>query len=342
MAFSFSRTITVNTGQASGTQTSFPMLVAGTYSYLATTGNGGKVQNSSGFDVGFYADSGLTSKLNWETELYTALDGTVVYWVNVSSLQDGTVIYMAYGDSSISTDQSNAIGTWNANFLGVWHFPNGTALTLNDSTSNTNNLSGTNTPTAGVGQIDGGMNLASASTQYTTTPSNTALTPASLTASTWVKFTSLTPAYTAVISKSNSVNAGYSLFVKSNGKLANYTMNINVDGTGSHTLVTGTWYYLTFTYSAATGIHTYVNASLDDSNSPGNAIPSFTEVFLVGFDNHTAGRALNGSIDEVHVSTGVLSTAWITTEYNNQLAPANFYTIGNETATSIIWNIAFV
>ena len=36
----------------------------------------------------------------------------------------------------------------------------------------------------------------------------------------------------------------------------------------------------------------------------------------------------NGAIDEVRLSNVARSAAWISTEYNNQYAPASFYVIG--------------
>ena len=65
----------------------------------------------------------------------------MIDWVNVATLSHttDTVIYLFYGNSSVTTDQSNAGGTWNSNFMGVWHFPNGTTLSANDSPANGNN-----------------------------------------------------------------------------------------------------------------------------------------------------------------------------------------------------------
>src|SRR6202043_2418231 len=48
------RTITIDHTKVPNTdQTNFPVLISGTYSYLATTGNGGYVTNSNGYDVVF-------------------------------------------------------------------------------------------------------------------------------------------------------------------------------------------------------------------------------------------------------------------------------------------------
>jgi hypothetical protein len=65
---------------------------------------------------------------------------------------------MFYGNSSITTDQSNPTAVWDVNFKGVWHLPNGTILSANDSTSNGNN--GTiNGATATTGEIAGGASF---------------------------------------------------------------------------------------------------------------------------------------------------------------------------------------
>ena len=48
----YRRAITIDHRKVANTdQSSFPVLVTGTYSYLATVANGGKVQNTSGYDV---------------------------------------------------------------------------------------------------------------------------------------------------------------------------------------------------------------------------------------------------------------------------------------------------
>ncbi|MCC6323730.1 hypothetical protein IT400_02970, partial [Candidatus Nomurabacteria bacterium] len=79
--FSYKRTITINHTEVINTdQTDFPILISGTYSYLKTVANGGNVQNANGYDIGFYSDSSLTTKLKWETERYVATTGEVIYW----------------------------------------------------------------------------------------------------------------------------------------------------------------------------------------------------------------------------------------------------------------------
>src|SRR5665213_227051 len=160
-SFSYSRTITISHLLVPSTQSSFPVLISSGTAFsasLATVANGGRAQNSSGYDIGFYSNANCsTGKLNWETEDYSATTGVARYWVLNTSLSSSvdTVFYMCYGDPSISSFQGGSTGSvWDSNYKGIWHVPNGSSLTGNDSTSNANNLT-TVTATATSGQIDG-------------------------------------------------------------------------------------------------------------------------------------------------------------------------------------------
>ena len=41
-------------------------------------------------------------------------------------------------------------------------------------------------------------------------------------------------------------------------------------------------------------------------------------------------RTWDGKIDEFRIYDGILSSGWISTEYNNQNNPAMFYTVGTQ------------
>src|SRR5712692_7356250 len=63
--YSYRQTITIHPANVPNTdQVNFPMLISGTYSYLATTANGGNVQNANGYDLVFTSDTGCVNKLN--------------------------------------------------------------------------------------------------------------------------------------------------------------------------------------------------------------------------------------------------------------------------------------
>ena len=163
-AFGYYSPISVNSSQVPSTQTDFPVLVSVTDTRFKTVGNGGHVQNSSGFDIRPYTDSTLTTAITgYELERYNASTGEVVMWVKVSSLSSSTTPFvLAYGDSGISTDGSSTT-TWSNSFLGVYHLADGTTLNVNSSTGSNNGAN--HSATAASGQIDGAGAFASASTQ---------------------------------------------------------------------------------------------------------------------------------------------------------------------------------
>ena len=127
MAFSngytYRRTLTVDNTKVSGAGdlTNFPVLVKGTYAYLATVANAGKVEHASGYDIRFESTGDV--KLDHEVVYWSPTTGEVVIWVEVPTL-DGdadTSFYMYYGNSSVSSAEENPTGVWDTNYKGVWH-----------------------------------------------------------------------------------------------------------------------------------------------------------------------------------------------------------------------------
>lgn len=338
MAFGFRSPVTVNNGQVPSPQTDFPMLISVTDTRFKTTGNGGHVQNASGFDIRPYTDSTLTTAIaGYELERYNASTGEVIMWVKRSSLQNGTVTYLGYGDASITTDGSST-ATWSNSFLGVYHYADGTTLNLNSSTGSNN---GTNhSTTATSGQIDGAAAFASVSSQYVDL--GTGVGDTALTYTAWVNGTSFPAAYQGVICRyGTAAGTQYTLLtVKSTGKLGCFCFtatsgNVAYDGTGTNTLSVSTWYYLALSYNSTVGLVGYVNASSDGTVAASGALGTNGYNTYVGNSPQTP-QLWNGSIDEARISNVVRSQDWITTEYNNQFAPGTFETLGAEANLSPI------
>ncbi len=338
-AFGYYSPISINSAQVPSTQTDFPVLVNVTDARFKTVANSGHVQNSSGFDIRPYTDSTLTTAITgYELERYNASTGEVVMWVKVSSVtSSSTPFVLAYGDSGISTDGSSTT-TWSNSFLGVYHFPDGTTLGFNSSTGS-NNGSGSGVPTATTGQIDGAANLAAASSTFVSVGNG--MNPVAMTASAWVNATSFSNAYNAIYSRNNG-NEFFAFLVKSNGKVACYAQRTSgtqaaYDGTGSHTLSSSTWYYMTMTYSNAAGLVGYVNAASDGTHA-GGFDQNTTAVSAEIGNDPTAAQYWNGKLDEVRVASVARAQDWITTEYNNQSAPGTFETLGTEVALTVASN----
>src|SRR5215475_11180601 len=138
--YAFRRAITIDhTKVPNSDQSNFPVLVSGTYSFLATTSNGGNVTSASGFDIIFTSDAAGTTILSFEQESYSGTTGAISYWVRVPTVSHttDTVIYLFYGNGAITSDQSSKTAVWDTNYKGVWHLgqnPTGTAFS--DSTAN--------------------------------------------------------------------------------------------------------------------------------------------------------------------------------------------------------------
>src|SRR4030095_384785 len=331
MAQLWKTAFTVAAAQVPSTQTDFPVLLKPTDNRFKTTGNGGHVASSSGYDIRAYSDSALTTALTYQLVpgTYNASTGTFEMWVQVPSLSNGSVIYLGYGDTALTSDASS--NSLHYNFKRVYHLGDGTTLSAVDSSGNQNGTF-VNTPTAGTGKIGGAASFASISSQYLDATPVSGVGFAAITYEAWVNATSFPNAYNSVM----SLEAGpyVSMLVKSSGKLAPYLSNgaggnSSYDGTGANTLSTGTWYYYALTFSNATGLIGYVNASVDGTAAGGyNLETAPAPIWVAGAPLNT--RYWNGALDEVRISDIARSANWITTCYNNQNAPTSFTTIGTE------------
>ena len=184
------RSLTIDHTKVPSTQSNFTALVSLTDPALKTVANGGHVANANGYDIGFYADSGGTTKLKWEVEQYNGTTGNLIAWVKIPSVSSSTdtVFYLMYGDSTINTNQSDPLNTWESNFKGVYHLGDGSTVVGTDSTGQ---AAGTKQGilTAGAGEINGditGMSGDSANYISLANPSSFPITT-SWTISAWLK-----------------------------------------------------------------------------------------------------------------------------------------------------------
>ena len=335
--YSYRKVINFSCAKISATQTNFPVLISGTYSYLATSANGGKVQNTvaqSGggstltvpADAIFTSDFAGNSTIPFEWETYASTTGASNVWIQVPTLACGVPIYLFYGNTSVSTYQGNVNGTWDSNFKGVYHLPDGTTLSAKDSTSNAAN--GTvNGPTATTGKIDG---AASFNSNNIAPPNATFDWQSNFTISAWFNMSSMNTDDNTILGNSpdgthynlfsfSHQNSDHLLYDSFNG-----TQSANVIGTA--TLTTGVWYYATIVKNSGT-YTLYLNGASDNSSSGQSNGPSTNELIGSLGPTYTTLYYMLGTIDEMEISQSVRSASWIQTEYNNQFSPSTFYTI---------------
>jgi hypothetical protein len=96
------------------------------------------------------------------------------------------------------------------------------------------------------------------------------------------------------------------------------------------TFTIGTWYHAVLTWDG-TNYEVFVDG-VSKANGSYSGLSSIHTSADIGNNGEPTARdeSWNGIMDEFRVSDIVRSAAWIQTEYNNQKAPAAFYTVGIE------------
>jgi hypothetical protein len=330
--YSFRRTIVQDHTKIPNTdQTNFPMLVAGTYSWLATVANGGNLQNASGFDVCFASDSAGTTALPYDTDYWTAATGASAYWFPISlSHTVDTSLYIFYGNSSITTAQTNPAAVWGPNYKAVYHLGNGSSLSLSDSGLAANTLTQTGTVTAASGIIGGSALFTSGNYLATSgfgMPSGTTTRVESM----WMKFTS----------SSSPVRIGGYGSAGTQGQdfrfewvSPNFALSIgNGSRFGTWTLDTS-WHYIVAVFSGTTNndITIYMDGVLFGSTGSVNVWTLATPGCCIDLSGSAGSFQFPGNIDEFRVRTGSETVDWVASEYANQNSPSTFYSISGATS----------
>ncbi len=357
MAFSYYRALTIDyTKCGSADSSSFPVLVSISDVTFKTIANGGNVSNSSGYDIAFFSDSALTTKIPWEVEFYDGTNGILIAWVNIATVSCtvDTVFYVGYGDSGISTAQNTGSNgptyVWDANYVGVWHLGDGTTPNFNDSTGINNGTN--NNTTATTGKIDGGIALSGA-TQYVTIGNNASLQiVGAITIEAWINPTDRSN-FNGIVSKTSGGNPSpYDYYLSASSGIPNFFRgngSISANSSGTSAVPSGSWSHIAVTDVGGSGTNLvthYLNGSINGSGSITVAIVSDSGTDAkIGTRNDNV-TLFKGSMDEIRISNITRSADWIITEYNNQNAPGNigsdnFIKFGTETSTSTSSDFTF-
>lgn len=355
--YSYVRPITLDHTKAGGaTHADFPVLVAGTFPWLATTANGGKVESASGNDVAFFADNRLSSQLKHEVQRYNAATGEVIYWVRVPWLShtDDTVIYVAYGNAAITTSQADPEGAWDASYKGVWHLeqdPSGMAPQMADSTSSNSDLTSVGSMTgsdAVTGKIGSAIDLDGTNDRLEVTDRAALSATGALTISVWFKMANNPPSgregllckwanytgftnqrsYCLGIDQSTGRLSG---LVSSNGQYGDGTVSNLL--TGSTDRANGAWHHAVMVFTPGTSMVLYVDGQVEATKSSGVMAAIFdgtAKLWLGSQNTEETYYNAEAALDEARMSDVARTAAWIQAEYNNQNDPAGFYLVGEE------------
>jgi hypothetical protein len=334
--YTYRRSITVDKDLVPNTdQTDFPVLVSGTYSYLAHTTHGGLCTDLNGYDIAFYADEAGTTPLYWEIESYNHETGAVVFWVKVSlATASDTVFYVFYSNASVSTFQSTAASVWSASFVSVFHHKD----TNGTDSLGANNLAGiTGTPDAAAGQINGGMYCNNESKYKAAPVSGIPSGTAARTYSKWFKL-----AATGQVDKymggwgDTGVGANGTAWVFTVWNSgANWYVSLHTTGSGGTAYFTQDteWHHLVATLPTGGGnadIKIYLDGVDGTLAGATGTINTSVAGGISAGDRPYVGAGANFTMDEERISSIVRSADWIATEYNNQSDPSTFYAVGDQ------------
>ncbi|MFW9855154.1 MAG: DUF2341 domain-containing protein [Candidatus Thorarchaeota archaeon] len=262
----------------------------------------------------FGTDTSLTTAYqNYFTE-YTEspYTGTTWTWEELNNLEIGVELGSSYSMVTKATQ--------------VWIKISYTPASVFDSTDNDADLSTVGSmSTADIvdAQISKGIDfdgiddgLISVSTVTTT----------SFTISAWIKLEAVNPSYRSIVSigEENGVDFRYM------GLLDRvFIIDGGITYSFGSALTVGEWYYVMSSYNGA-NVRGIVNSQNQGSNS--TSWGEISRNFLIGIwgDSGFYSDFFDGVIDEVRISNVPHSGGWIMTEYQNQLNPTSFYSIGPE------------
>jgi len=304
----------------------FVMLFTGTYAYLKTLANGGKVERADGFDIVFRSAAGAL--LDFWIEAWDGATGDITAWIRVPLLTFAvdSVIRLYYGNTGISTDQSDADGTYEANTEGIWPFGSSAVVSVTDKSGDGNNLTNAGA-TAVAGQIRGGVTVgvgkslsgglggivAAAKYSYELwwrADNNPGGAPK--------QFVRIgTTSDSAGLSWSHNNATFLRAAYQQNAASVYFAAKLTT------VVVGGTWYHIVVTWDGA-NLRIYLNGVLEATTAVASLKAPTGTAFLLG-------AAEDGRIDNVRLSKIDRSASDIKASYNNQFNPATFYAVGAET-----------
>jgi hypothetical protein len=271
-----------------------------------------------------------------------------------------STFYIYYGNVTATayavTDTYGRNNVWTG-YKSVYHLESLTS----DSTSGGYTLTNNNSVSSGTGKISSGADFGAANTNKTlTTTSQLGLAVNDArTFSTWVNISTTPGAYDIMGMGYNATDVFYVMeyidFGAGNLRLRVGRGRNGVDDPNllhTTTLTTGSWYHLAYTIDASRNQVLYLNGTLATTSTAvsGNGAGTTLDGTVIARNLYStaAARLLKGLTDETKISGSVLTSSWVSTEYNNQSSTSTFFYIGPEqtnatgtpatsTPSSIIW-----
>ncbi|MBU4069594.1 MAG: DUF2341 domain-containing protein, partial [Nanoarchaeota archaeon] len=330
----YKKDITIDYTKVNGSQVNFPILINITDTDLRDDAQ------ADGDDIVFINSTG--DKLDHEIEFYNSSTGWLVAWVRMSTLSNttNTTISMYYGNADAS-NQENANGVWDNNFVMVQHLSEipGTTNITYDSTSYANNGITINMSSENqvAGQVDGSLDFDGVDDHVRANLVNNDINVSQGTANFWLYrgFADNTPTdkfYLEIgTNAANTIQLNYRAVTDLWTFLYKANSVITVVTAPPANISRDTWTQVIFVWDTTADVtRAYVNGV--EVGTPATGLGVWAgAVAGTNIGSNFAGLLnYRGLIDEVRISNVARSAGWITTEYNNQFSPSTFYSVGSE------------
>lgn len=304
---------TINEGEVPTTLTDFPIKIEDTFTELI-----GKSQN----ELVFASTDDI--QLAHEIDEFDTVTGYFIAWVKKPTVSDSDIIY-AYFDKPAPADTQDTSAVWSNGFVAVYHLAQ-TSGNILDSTINGNDMTPVNSPTNGTTIIGNSKTFPAIDDGFIISD-NDSLDTTDITVSIWVRLITIGDV-SSVLGKLNNPPDTDFAFIISPTNTADVIIGNNPPlGPNTPPLSINDIHQIAFTIVGETTLNVYLDGVLTDTQTiiakPTSSISSLE----VGTQDVVG--ALQGSLDEFHMSNDGKSSDWIKTEYNNQRPVGNtFFTKG--------------
>lgn len=332
-AFTKASPVVIAHAKVPSNQTGYPVLILQTATRFKTTGNGGNVANTSGYDIRPFSDSGcsISPITQYQLITYDGLAGTVEMRVqlNLSATVDVT-IYLCYGNTALTTDGS-VTTVWDSHYKTVLAFPNGSTLSLTDFSGNTTMLTD-GTTSAGTGLTDGGLTLAAGANGVHDNVGS--VLSGSGTYTTWIKPTWLQTdgaVHGLGLDRANAGNIFQTLHYSDNNLyLGSKAGNDGRVIATSYTLNQNAWNFLVVTWTLTPSASTKAYLNNVQIGTENTVDGSWTGGANNYYHIFSATDSCACTADNDELSDIVRSVDWNTITFNNEGSPSTFETLGTE------------
>lgn len=293
--------------------------------------DGSKIDYASTRDAGEdlrFLDADQTTVLAHEIESWDE-GGVSTVWVKVPRIDASSAddhIWLYYGDD-MASDAQDATAVWSNGYAGVWHMAQSPPALIEDSIGNSSASSnGGLTATNQVGgQMDGAIDFDGVNDYLSATPGGVFDLAGDITLSAWVFVDSWSTSWPRILHY-NSPSSQYVLALTGNGPLA-YTQRTFWAGTDvtnnydaqapTDSISLGTWTYIAAVFDSTNNQWSlYKNAQLQVNSDADDVFPGDTQLsFGARSVSGVSDEELSGVIDEIRVTNGSRSAAWIDAQY---------------------------